>query len=135
VTWQFALTGLLVGLIVGATGMGGGSLMTPILVLVLGFQPVIAVGTDILHGAIFKTAGAFRHRRLGTVQGRLSSWLLGPAVQRSDTRHSRRSLWTFGGAVVAAGLCASLASIAGRVRARDPGRAAQVSIGSLSNLG
>jgi uncharacterized membrane protein YfcA len=56
--------------------MGGGSLMTPILIFFLGFSPVTAVGTDILHGAVFKTVGAARHRRLGTTQGRLSGWML-----------------------------------------------------------
>jgi uncharacterized protein len=75
VSWQFVLTGLLVGALVGMTGMGGGSLMTPILVLLLGFSPTLAVGTDIAHGAIFKTVGAIRHRRLGNVQARLSGWM------------------------------------------------------------
>jgi uncharacterized membrane protein YfcA len=75
VTWQFALTGLLIGTLVGLTGMGGGSLMTPILVIVFGFKPTYAVGTDILHGAIFKSFGAVRHRRLGTVHGRLTLWM------------------------------------------------------------
>ena len=75
VTWQFTLTGLLIGSIVGLTGMGGGSLMTPILVIVFGFKPTYAVGTDILHGAIFKTFGAVRHRRLGTVHARLTLWM------------------------------------------------------------
>ena len=72
-TWQFTLTGLLIGALVGLTGMGGGSLMTPILVIVFGFQPTYAVGTDILHGAIFKSFGAIRHRRLGTVHARLAA--------------------------------------------------------------
>jgi uncharacterized protein len=75
VTWQFTLTGLLLGLIVGLTGVGGGSLMTPILIIVFGFKPTYAVGTDIFHGAIFKTFGAIRHRRLGTVHGHLTMWL------------------------------------------------------------
>src|ERR671936_1790144 len=75
-TWQFILAGLVVGALVGATGMGGGSLMTPLLVFVFGFQPTVAVGTDIVHGAIFKTFGALRHRRLGNVQARLSGWML-----------------------------------------------------------
>ena len=66
-SWQFVLTGLLIGALVGMTGMGGGSLMTPILVIVFGFKPTLAVGTDIAHGAIFKTVGAVRHRQLGTV--------------------------------------------------------------------
>jgi hypothetical protein len=74
-TWQFVLTGLLIGALVGMTGMGGGSLMTPILVIVFGFKPTLAVGTDILHGAIFKTVGAIRHRRLGTVHHQLSGWM------------------------------------------------------------
>ncbi len=74
-TWQFVLTGLLIGVLVGMTGMGGGSLMTPILVIVFGFKPTLAVGTDILHGAIFKTVGAIRHRRLGTVHHQLSGWM------------------------------------------------------------
>jgi hypothetical protein len=76
VTWQFVLTGLLIGTLVGMTGMGGGSLMTPILVIVFGFKPTLAVGTDILHGAIFKTVGAIRHRKLGTVHAQLSGWML-----------------------------------------------------------
>ena len=74
-SWQFVLTGLLIGALVGMTGMGGGSLMTPILVIVFGFNPTLAVGTDIAHGAIFKTVGAFRHRQLGTVHHKLSGWM------------------------------------------------------------
>src|SRR6478736_2736629 len=74
-TWQFTLTGLLIGSLVGLTGMGGGSLMTPVLVIVFGFQPTYAVGTDILHGAIFKSFGAVRHRRLGTVKAKLALWM------------------------------------------------------------
>ena len=64
-TWQFVLAGALVGILVGMTGMGGGSLMTPILILLFGFDAKVAVGTDILHGAIFKSFGAARHRMLG----------------------------------------------------------------------
>ena len=75
-TWQFSLAGLLVGILVGMTGMGGGSLMTPILILIFGFNAKVAVGTDILHGAIFKSFGAARHRMLGTVHARLSLWML-----------------------------------------------------------
>ena len=74
-TWQFTLSGLLIGLLVGMTGMGGGSLLTPILVIFFGFKPTLAVGTDILHGAIFKSFGAVRHRRLGTVHARLTFWM------------------------------------------------------------
>ncbi len=74
-TWELSLAGLLIGVLVGMTGMGGGSLLTPLLVLVFGFKPTVAIGTDILHGAIFKTVGAIRHRRLGTVHARLSGWM------------------------------------------------------------
>jgi uncharacterized membrane protein YfcA len=74
-TWQFTLTGFLIGGLVGLTGMGGGSLLTPILVILFGFKPTYAVGTDILHGAVFKSFGAVRHRRLGTVHARLVFWM------------------------------------------------------------
>jgi uncharacterized protein len=75
VTWQFTLTGLLIGVLVGLTGMGGGSLMTPILILLFGFNAKVAVGTDILHGAVFKSFGAVRCRQLGTVHARLAFWM------------------------------------------------------------
>jgi uncharacterized membrane protein YfcA len=83
VTWQYILVGLGLGLIVGLTGVGGGSLMTPILIIFFNFAPSKAVGTDIFHGAIFKSFGALRHRRLGTVHGHLALWLFaasGPAA-------------------------------------------------------
>jgi uncharacterized membrane protein YfcA len=74
-TWQFTLTGLLIGTLVGLTGMGGGALLTPILVILFGFKPTYAVGTDILHGAVFKSFGAVRHRRLGNVHAHLTLWM------------------------------------------------------------
>jgi uncharacterized membrane protein YfcA len=67
---------LLVGALVGMTGMGGGSLMTPMLILIFGFNPKTAVGTDILHGAVFKSFGAVRHRQLGNVHVPLAMWML-----------------------------------------------------------
>src|SRR5205085_9108382 len=75
-SWQFVLTGLLIGTLVGMTGMGGGSLMTPILIILFGFKPTLAVGTDIAHGAIFKTIGAIQHRRMGNVRAQLAGWML-----------------------------------------------------------
>jgi uncharacterized membrane protein YfcA len=74
--WQFTLAGLLVGTLVGMTGMGGGSLMTPILVILFGINPAVAVGTDIAHGAIFKTVGAVQHRKMGNVRAQLAGWML-----------------------------------------------------------
>ncbi len=73
---ELSLAGLLIGLLVGMTGMGGGSLMTPMLVLVFGFKPTVAIGTDILHGAIFKSFGAVRHRQFGHVHAHLTLWML-----------------------------------------------------------
>jgi uncharacterized protein len=73
--WQLVLAGLLVGSLVGLTGMGGGSLMTPLLIFMFGFNPSVAIGTDILHGAVFKSVGAIRHRTLGNVHARLSGWM------------------------------------------------------------
>jgi len=75
-TWELSLGGLLIGVLVGMTGMGGGSLMTPMLILIFGFDPKTAVGTDILHGAVFKSFGAFHHRKLGNVHVPLAMWML-----------------------------------------------------------
>ncbi|HEY8644669.1 MAG TPA: sulfite exporter TauE/SafE family protein [Gaiellaceae bacterium] len=75
-TWELSIAGLLIGALVGMTGMGGGSLMTPTLILIFGFNPKTAVGTDILHGAIFKSFGALRHRQLGNVHVPLALWML-----------------------------------------------------------
>jgi uncharacterized membrane protein YfcA len=75
-TWELSIAGLFVGALVGMTGMGGGSLMTPMLILIFGFDPKTAVGTDILHGAVFKSFGAVRHRQLGNVHVPLALWML-----------------------------------------------------------
>ncbi len=64
-----------IGLLIGMTGMGGGSLMTPLLILAFGIQPVTAVGTDIFYGAVTKTAGAWRHLKHGTVHKGIAMWL------------------------------------------------------------
>jgi uncharacterized membrane protein YfcA len=69
------LFGLGVGVLVGATGMGGGSLMTPLLIIVFGIKPVVAVGTDLAYAAVTKTVGGWRHLRSGTVFPRLAFWL------------------------------------------------------------
>ena len=67
--------GLGVGVLVGMTGIGGGSLMTPLLILVFGIKPITAVGTDLAYGAITKTVGGWRHLRQGTVDMSLSLWM------------------------------------------------------------
>jgi uncharacterized protein len=67
--------GLGVGLLVGLTGVGGGSLMTPLLILVAGVAPVTAVGSDLAYAAVTKTVGGFKHLRQRTVAIRLSCWM------------------------------------------------------------
>jgi uncharacterized membrane protein YfcA len=55
----YSIAGFFVGAIVGLTGVGGGSLMTPLLVLLFGIHPAVAVGTDLLYAAITKAGGAW----------------------------------------------------------------------------
>ena len=69
------LFGLGVGMLVGLTGMGGGSLMTPLLIIVFGVKPVVAVGTDLAYAAVTKTVGGFKHFRQKTVDVSLSWWM------------------------------------------------------------
>jgi hypothetical protein len=63
--------GLFVGTLVGLTGVGGGALLTPLLILVVGVRPVIAVGTDLAFAAVTKMVGAWQHTRHGTSDRRL----------------------------------------------------------------
>ena len=65
---SFIASGFAVGLLVGMTGVGGGSLMTPILTLLFGISPSVAVGTDLAFAAVTKSAGTFTHRLRGTVR-------------------------------------------------------------------
>lgn len=67
--------GLGVGILVGMTGIGGGALMTPLLVLFVGTPPMTAVGTDLAYGAITKTVGGLKHWRQNTIDFPLSSWM------------------------------------------------------------
>lgn len=64
----YVISGFAVGLLVGMTGVGGGSLMTPLLTLLFGVPPSVAVGTDLAFASITKTAGTFTHRLRGTVR-------------------------------------------------------------------
>jgi uncharacterized membrane protein YfcA len=67
--------GLGIGMLVGMTGMGGASLMTPLLIIVFGISPVTAIGTDIFYAAITKSVGGVQHLRLKTVHRGLAFWL------------------------------------------------------------
>ena len=67
----YAISGFLVGALVGLTGVGGGSLMTPLLILVFGINPAAAVGTDLLYAAVTKTAGSLVHGFNQTIDWRI----------------------------------------------------------------
>ncbi len=118
--------GLGVGILVGLTGIGGGSLMTPLLVIVIGTKPVVAVGTDIAYGAITKTLGGWRHWRSGTVDMGLSKWLaFGSvpgsvagviAVEQIDALHGKGLLW----GVAAALLFTAVATLSRALFVREP---------------
>ena len=69
---RFALSGLFVGLLVGQTGVGGGSLMTPLLMLLFGFSPATAVGTDLLYASATKSVGTVVHGLSQTVDWRIA---------------------------------------------------------------
>ncbi len=73
--WGYTLSGLIVGFIVGVTGVGGGSLMTPLLIMLFGIAPATAVGTDLLYAALTKTGGCWVHGRRGTVDWQLVTHL------------------------------------------------------------
>jgi len=72
-----------IGAMVGMTGMGGGTLMTPLLILIFGVKPVTAIGTDIFYAAITKTVGGWRHLRQGTVNMPLALWMAAGSVPAS----------------------------------------------------
>ena len=67
----YSLAGAFVGFLVGLTGVGGGSLMAPLLILLFGFSPAVAIGTDLWFAAITKTAGGLVHHRLGSADWRI----------------------------------------------------------------
>ena len=71
----FTIAGFLVGFIIGMTGVGGGSLMTPILVLGFSIPPVIAVGTDLVYAAITKSVGVFAHQKHGNIKWKVVALL------------------------------------------------------------
>jgi uncharacterized membrane protein YfcA len=74
--WELVLIGLVVGFIVGLTGVGGASIMTPMLVLVLKVNPLVAVGSDLLYSVPTKLYGAYLHNRQGTVNWKITVALL-----------------------------------------------------------
>ncbi|HEY1735622.1 MAG TPA: sulfite exporter TauE/SafE family protein [Methylovirgula sp.] len=75
VNYLYSISGFIVGLLVGFTGVGGGSLMTPLLVLMFGFSPSVAVGTDLLYASITKASGTAVHGFNRTIDWRIVGWL------------------------------------------------------------
>jgi uncharacterized membrane protein YfcA len=78
--WLYPLSGFVVGLLVGLTGMGGGSLMTPLLILLFGVHPLTAVGTDLLYAAATKTVGTAVHSSNHNVEWRVAGLLAAGSV-------------------------------------------------------
>lgn len=75
IEWPMAVGGLLVGIMVGLTGMGGGALMTPMLVFIFKVDPLTAISSDIVASLLMKPVGAAVHFKHGTINGRLVAWL------------------------------------------------------------
>ncbi len=79
-TYLYTLSGFAVGAIVGLTGVGGGSLMTPLLVLLFGVHPATAVGTDLLYAALTKAGGTVAHHRRGHIDWQITARLAGGSI-------------------------------------------------------
>ena len=79
----YVVSGFAVGFVVGMTGVGGGSLMTPLLVLLFGFHPATAVGTDLLYASITKACGTGIHQISQTVVWRVVGLLASGSVPAS----------------------------------------------------
>ena len=144
---MYSLTGLMVGLIVGMTGVGGGALMTPALVLIFGVHPATAVGTDLLYASITKMVGTLVHGRNDTVDwrvtGRLAIGSLPASVATIGVLHALGvtggdAAWLIAKALGVALVFTSLAIILGmRVRqmapptVEDRGAFATIALGAL----
>jgi uncharacterized membrane protein YfcA len=79
----FIFSGFIVGLLVGLTGVGGGSLMTPILVLFFHIKPALAVGTDLLYASVTKSVGIFAHGTLGNIDWKIVRRLMAGSIPAS----------------------------------------------------
>jgi uncharacterized membrane protein YfcA len=81
--WVAIASGFGVGAVVGLTGVGGGSLMTPLLIGAFRLHPAVAIGTDLWFAALTKSGGAVAHHRLGTVDTRVTRCLLAGSIPAS----------------------------------------------------
>jgi uncharacterized membrane protein YfcA len=138
------LAGLCVGFIVGLTGMGGGALMTPILILLFGMQPLAAVSSDLVASMLMKPLGAAVHLRRRTVNGRLVLWLvlgsvpsafLGVFLLQHQAAGAMLQHWVqraLGGALLLVALTVIARPLLGRRRSSPP--AAELSVKAVPTL-
>lgn len=142
----YSLSGLAVGILVGLTGVGGGSLMTPLLVLAFGVHPATAVGTDLLYAAATKGVGTVVHGSKGTVQWRIVGLLAAGSIpatlatlwfmhQRQGAGDSTAGLITvtLGGALIATAVAvlfrnAIVRALAKRSEGLSPERVAALTV-------
>jgi uncharacterized protein len=89
----YSLAGFLVAMLIGMTGVGGGSMMTPVLVLLFNFHTATAVGTDLLFAAVTKTVGTAVHHRRGTV-----AWPIARKLALGSVPAALLTLWLMSGA-------------------------------------
>src|SRR5690349_3966778 len=100
IDWLYSLSGFAVGMLVGMTGVGGGSLMTPLLILLFGVHPATAVGTDLLYASVTKTVGTAIHGSHGTIDWRVVGRLAtGSLPMTALTLYGLSKLELEGGAV------------------------------------
>lgn len=90
---QFIISGALVGFVVGATGVGGGSLMTPLLTLFFGIPAQVAVGTDLLFAAVTKSSGAISYARRGHIPWAVVRWMAAGSVPAALLTLGALHLW------------------------------------------
>jgi len=95
----YSMAGFTVGILVGLTGIGGGSLMTPLLILLFGIHPATAVGTDLLHAAVTKSAGSLVHGLNRTIDWRVVRWLAAGSIPMTVLTMSALSALDIHGAV------------------------------------
>jgi len=95
----YSIAGFAVGMLVGLTGVGGGSLMTPVLILLFGIHPVTAVGTDLLYAAVTKTAGSLVHGRNRTIDWHVVRLLATGSIPMTVTTMAGLSALDIHGAV------------------------------------
>lgn len=83
ISYSYTVAGFTVGFIVGLTGVGGGSLMTPLLVVLFGVKPALAVGTDLLYAAITKSGGIFVHHYQKSIDWKIVGLLSSGSIPAS----------------------------------------------------